>query len=89
MEKSEKTPPYKLEFGQVVLGVPRPIWVYESVPETMRTSELKDITSWRPVLYRVQAGPDAGKYYSAFVTPTTIDALRAMVRDGVPVYVMK
>ena len=66
-----------------------PVWCYESVPESVRPAEARDLWPGRPVLYQVRIGPDAGKYYQDYVRASTREILLQMLRDGVSVYVKK
>lgn len=63
------------------------VWVYDSVPEGVRLATLQDLRPGRPVLYQARIGPDAGSWYQDWVRPTTIEPLRQMIREGLPLYV--
>lgn len=63
------------------------LWMYEAVPDGMRPATLRDLWPGRQVLYQVQLGPDAGKYYTSFCVGERQEILREMVRRGHPVYV--
>lgn len=85
--KESKKNAYKLEFGMDVFGISRAIWVYESVPSGMRPAKLSDLVSGRAVLHPVRTGPDQGKYYTSYVTPSTREALLGMIRNGIQIFV--
>lgn len=85
----EKINAYKLELDMDVQGFSRPVWVYDRVPEEMRPAVEADLVFGMPVLHLVRIGPDAGKYYTSYVTRSTRSILRHMIRQGVPVYVKK
>lgn len=79
--------PTRLEFNADVYGRSLPLWHYTFVPEGMRRAEVKDLTRARPVLYRVEAGPDKGDWYSDYVRESTYRILCRMIRDGKEVWV--
>lgn len=79
--------PVKLEFGLWFDGRSHPLWMYEAVPDGMRPATLRDLWPGRQVLYQVQLGPDAGKYYTTYCVNDRQEILREMVRRGHPVYV--
>lgn len=81
--------PRKLEVGQYFEGGRRDIWVYDRVPEGMRPAAGSDIFTGRSVLYRVELGPDLGKYYTAVVTRGNIRLLRARAESGGEIFVKK
>lgn len=63
------------------------VWVYGSIPEGVRLATILDLRPGRPVLYQARIGPDAGSWYQDWVRRTTIEPLRQMIREGLPVYV--
>lgn len=79
--------PRKLETGCWFGGRSHPCWLYKEVPPGMRRAEAADIRLWRPVLYRVRYGPDAGGWYATWVRPSSRELFLRMVSDGEPVYV--
>lgn len=83
----DKKEPHKLEFGVAMDGRSLPIWHYTFVPSGMRPATRSDLLRGRAVLYKVQLGPDAGDYYTDYVRPSTIEALRYMIDNGLTVYV--
>lgn len=79
--------PTRLEFNADVYGRSLPLWHYTFVPEGMRRAEIKDLTRARPVLYRVEIGPDKGDWYSEYVRESTYRILCRMIREGKEVWV--
>lgn len=73
--------PYKGELRIWMGGRSWPVWLYDELPEGVRPAELRDLIPGRPVLYRMLAGPNAGKWASEFVRPSTRAALEARIRD--------
>ena len=89
MENEVKNKGYRLEVNQDVFGVSRPIWVYDEVPPGMRPAKPEDLTIGCPVLHIVRVGPDAGKYYSAYITQTNRRILSSMLASGLPVFIQE
>ena len=80
--------PVKLEFGHWFDNRSHAIWKYDSVPAGMRPAALRDLWPGRQVLYQVEIGPDAGKYYTAFcVGEERMHALRDKLQRGIPLFV--
>lgn len=79
--------PTRLEFNADVYGRSLPLWHYTSVPEGMRRAEVKDLYRARPVLYRVETGPDEGDWYSDYVRESTYRILCRMIRGGKEVWI--
>ena len=77
----------KLEIGIWFDGRHHDLWCYDTVPAGMRPAPLRDLWPGRQVLYQVQLGPDAGKYYTGFCIPGRGEILREMVNRGHHVYV--
>ena len=79
--------PTRLEFNADVYGRSLPLWHYTFVPEGMRLAKEKDLTRARPVLYRVEAGPDKGDWYSDYVRESTYRILCRMIREEKEVWI--
>ena len=43
-----------------------PVWKYDEVPEGMRLAAYRDLWYGRQVLFQLQLGADAGKYFIGF-----------------------
>jgi len=78
---------YKLEVGMDVFGKSKAIWVYETIPPGMRPAKESELISGRAVLHPVRIGPDQGKYYTTYVTPSTRPALMNMIKNGIDIYI--
>ena len=87
MEESKKYP-FRLEIGVWWNGKSHPIWCYYRVPDGMaQVSSLRELWEGRHFLSECLTGPDKGCYYTGIVRPAVIEALKARLQQGIPVYV--
>lgn len=87
MEESRKYP-FRLEIGVWWNGKSNPIWCYDRVPDGMvQVKSLRELWEGRHVLSECLLGPDKGCFYTGIVRPAVIEALKARLQQGIPVYV--
>ncbi len=87
MEESKKYP-FRLEIGVWWNGKSHPIWCYDKVPAGMvQAKSLRELWYGRPVLSECLLGPDKGCYYTDIVRESTIEAFKARLQMGIPIYV--
>lgn len=79
--------PERLEFNADIYGRSMPLWHYRKLPEGLKRAEVRDLWRGRPVLYRVELGPDEGDWYTDYVRESTYRALCRMIREGKDVWI--
>ncbi len=86
MEDSKYTreidPPIRLEFNAFLDRRSLPLWHYKTPPSGLRPAELCDLYRGRPVLYKVELGPDAGEWYTDYVRASNYAALCRLTKLG-------
>lgn len=70
-----------------VYGKSLPLWHYRSRPAGLHQATVRELTRGRPVLYRVELGPDVGEWYSDYVRESTWKPLCRMIAEGKDVLV--